>query len=559
MRPLLLALMLLACCGRGPERPNVLVVTIDTLRPDAVGNGTPAIDAFFREATRYPRARTVTPLTLPAHTSMFTGLFPARHAIHDNVTEPLPPAERRAFPLLAEELRAAGYATAAFVSRAVLARPTGIASGFETFECPAWEDQQAEVPGDDRIQGALAWIKGARRGRPWFVWVHLFDPHAPYRPYPGDGVRAPSRPEDPERLLYEGEVRRTDAAFEKLMRGVQSDTIVVLCSDHGEGLEAHGESTHGPLCYGATIDAVLAVRAKGFVPGALDRGLRSVADVAPTVRRLCGLPALPADGLDLGGPPHETLVSESLLTWSIHGWGQCFAVTDGVHSLVESGPRLELFHRQQDPGETLPLALDHPAYEKLDRALERFRGGPVAAGEGDLFPSVPPYGELRRRGIRYLSRADNARLLDPVEHLRSWATLTSIASVVRLCRERRDAAPLAEALRMVDEVERKSPGTPRIDHCRAEIHAAAAWVTGDTARFADAAQHEMKAIEKGYVQRDTILPAISYCLAASETKVFRALLECLKTQRLRLNDEIEQALADAAAKLDVSVEGFPPR
>jgi arylsulfatase A-like enzyme len=559
MRPLLLALGLLAACGGEPDRPNVLVVTIDTLRPDALGPGTPAIQAFFREATRYPRARTVVPLTLPSHTSMFTGLFPMRHGIHDNVTEPLPPAEQRAFPLLAEQFRDAGYATAAFVSRAVLARQTGIAGGFDVFECPVWEEQQAEVVGEDRIKGAIAWMKGARRGKPWFLWVHFFDPHAPYLPYPGDGVRAPSRPEDPDRLLYEGEVRCTDAAFEKLLREVPRDTIVVVCSDHGEGLYAHGESTHGPLCYSSTIDAVLAVRAPGFTRGAVDSGLRSVADVTPTLRALCGLPALSADGLDLKGPGHETLVAESLLTWSTHGWGQCFAVTDGLFTLVESGPRLELFDRREDPGETLPLALDHPAYEKLDRALEAFRGGPVATGEGDLFPSVSPYGELRLRGIRYLSRADNARLLDPVKHLKSWAMLAAIPPLVRLCLERRDAAPLENALRVVDDIERKSPGTPRIDHSRAEIHAAYGEITGDPAHYVEAARAELKAIEKGYVQAETILPAISYCLKASEAEVFRALLERLKTQRLRLNDEIERALADAAAQLGVSAEGFPPR
>ena len=370
MRRWALFLLLLAACGGGeePERPNVLLVTIDTLRPDHVGTGTPALDQFLKEATWFPRARTVVPLTLPSHASMLTGLFPSRHGLHDNATPPLPPASARPFPLLAEQFKDAGYSTAAFLSRAVLAREFGLASGFEIYDCPLNDREREEtdgyVPGEERIRAPIAWIEKPPAGKPWFVWVHLFDPHAPYRAFPGDARRAPTLESDSDRVRYAGEVRRADACFEALLSGVPKGTIVVLCTDHGEGLYDHDEETHGTLCFGSTVDALLAIRGKGFGPR-VDKGLRSVADIAPTLRRLCGLPAVPGDALDLGGAGHETLVAESLMVQAIHGWGQCFAATDGDFTLVESGPRLELYDRRKDPGELSPLPLNLPAYEKL--------------------------------------------------------------------------------------------------------------------------------------------------------------------------------------------------
>ncbi|MCK6458398.1 MAG: sulfatase [Planctomycetes bacterium] len=559
MRGVLLLLVLLAACGgKAPERPNVLVVTIDTLRPDALGAGTPAINAFFREATRFPAARTVVPLTLPAHTSIFTGLHPSDHGIHDNVTEPLPPREKRPFPLLAEQFRDAGYATAAFAARPVLAAPTGIASGFDLYDCPLnegiWQEEGGYVPAEERVRAPLAWIEGRAPGKPWFVWVHFFDPHAPYRAFPGDAQRAPTREGDSLAARYAGEVRRVDAAIEKLLREVPGGTVVVLASDHGEALHEHEEPTHGPLCYGSTIDAVLAVRGGGFAKGAEDRGLRSVMDIAPTLRRICGLAAVEGEGRDLSGPPHETLVAESLFTWAIHGWGQAFSVTDGDFSLVEGGSSVEFFDRRKDPGETVPLPFSHPAYEKLDRALERFRSRSWSAG-GDLLASVPPYGELRRHGGGYLSRHENKKLRSPRAYLRYWAMLEGIPPLIKACSARRDAAPLSAALRTLEEIQKAIPESPRVDHYRAGVLAAMAEINGVPAKYGEAAWADLAAIEKGYVQDETILPTISYCVAAPDAEALRTLLRLLKRSGRAPTKEAGQALAEAKRKLGVEDEG----
>jgi len=557
MRAPFLLVLIAACGGSAPARPNVLVVTIDTLRADAVGGEkkTPAIGAFLAAGAHFTPARTVAPLTLPAHVSLFTGLFPARHGIHDNVIEPLGPRGARPFSLLAEEFKDRGYATAAFVARAVLAAPTGIASGFDVYECPERDEGIGYVKAEERIEAALKWMGGASGDRPWFVWVHLFDPHAPYFPFPGDAERPPTYEGDPTEVLYAGEVRRADAAFGKLVAAAGKDTIVVLASDHGEGLMEHGEPTHGPLCYGSTIDMVLALRAPGVGAGA--KGLRSIADVAPTLRRLCQLTSQAADGTDLFGPPHETLVAESLFTWRIHGWAQCFAVTDGSYSLIESGARQELFDRRADPGERRPLALSDPAYEKLDRALDAFRKVAPVAGEGELLISVPPYGELRRRGRGYLPRYENVLLLDPCDHLTTWVAIETVPNVIAMCRARDDPAPLETALRLLDEVESRAPKSPRVEHYRADVYVALAELTQTPSRCREAAWAELAAIEKGYVQPQTILPAIDYCVRGSDPEALHALMGLLKRDGRKLRGPPARALADAAKRLNVEgVEAF---
>jgi arylsulfatase A-like enzyme len=563
-RALIVIAALLAACGRNaPRHPNVLVVTFDTLRTDAVGPDTPAIRAFLAEATLFSSARTVVPLTLPSHVSMFTGLFPVRHGIHDNANEPIPSRDKRSFPLLAEQFRDAGYATAGFASNAVVAPPTGIAAGFDAYDCPAsendWPEAGGAVPGEERVRAPIAWIEGVAPGKPWFVWVHLFDPHAPYLPFAGDDRRPATRATDPLDLRYAGDVRRADAAFEKLLREVGEGTVVVIASDHGESLYEHGEPTHGPFCYGTTIDAVLAVRGPGFDRGRVDRGLRSVADIAPTLRRLCNLPAAEGDGKDLLGPPHDTLVAESLFAWGLHGWGQVFSVTDGRYTLVEAGRSLELFDRSNDPGERSPLPFTDPAYEKLDRALERFRGARSwTTGGGDILAAVAPYGELRRSDVGYMSRYENAKLPSPGDHMKEWSALLEVPSLIEICAARRDTQGLQRALRALEEIE-KTTKTPLIDHYRAGVCAAIAQVTGDNAKYRDAAWAQLAAIEKGYVQSRTILPAIRYCVAASDPDGIRTLVRLLRRSGKRLDAECQDALDAATKKFDLTETYFSTR
>jgi len=556
MRPLAIwLLLLLTACGSKHEQPNVLLITIDTLRPDAVGEETPALRAFLAEATQFRRTRTVAPLTLPAHASMLTGLFPAHHGLHDNVTPPLPAAASRPFPLLAEQFRDAGYSTAAFIARAVLAPITGIASGFDVYDCPRSDEDRVNsdgyIPGEERVRGPIAWMEKPPKGKPWFVWVHLFDPHAPYHPFPGDATRAATHDGDPQKVLYHGEARRADAAFERLLKAVPKDTIVVLCSDHGEGLGEHGEPTHGSLCYSSTLDVLLAVRAPGFGKR-VDNGLRSVADIAPTLRHLCGLKAVEGDGLDLGGQPHDTLVAESLVTYSVHLWGQNFAATDGDFTLIESGPDLELFDRRSDPGETSPLPLSNPAYEKLDRAMERMRSGPLVAYGGEALGSVSPYGTLRRSDIRYLPRHENAQLSATRPHMQAWLAIDGmLPTALQIAGARGDPAPLREVLRLLDDFDRESPGSPWTDHGRAVLYAMLSQLTGTGSYLRDAVRYELAAIEKGYCRKETIVAAITYIVDASDADALRTLIGLLRGHAL----DTESRNTLEAAKVTLGVRG----
>lgn len=368
--------------------------------------------------------------------------------------------------------------------------------------------------------------------------------------FEGDARRAATREGDPAHALYLGDVRRTDAAIERLLAAVGEDTVVVLASDHGESFGEHGELSHGPLCHASTIDALLAIRAPGFARGRSDSGLRSVTDIAPTLRRLCGLEEVASDGRDLAGAPHATVVSESLFTWRVHGWGQCFAVTDGEHTLVESGPGVELFDRRADPGETHPLPLSLRAYEKLDRALAAFRSRRSPAHDGELLASMPAYGQTRRDVTGYLPRHENAALADPRPHLAAWMAVQEIPWIVRMAVERRTSAPLEAALRMLADFGRAAAKSPLVPFHRARVCEAMAEVTGEPSWLEVAASAQLEAVQKGYTGKDQIRQAITCAVAAGDGVVLRSLTSFLRSGGGKLDAELEQQLAKASLAIE---------
>ncbi|HEX5759627.1 MAG TPA: sulfatase, partial [Thermoanaerobaculia bacterium] len=254
LRRLLLGCALLVSCRQsseapraaGPvERPDVLLLTIDTLRPDALGwvagrNATPHLDALARSGFRFPAAVAPAPLTLPAHASMLSGLVPRRHGVRDNGQ-----VLGGGFPVLGEALRGAGYATAAFVSGFPLSRQFGIDRGFDHFDdrLTAGEGAWLERPAADTVAAAAAWAERARS--PWFLWVHLYEPHYPYAP--------PARLRGPgPRGAYDGEAALADEAVGTLVRRLDArgrrqglPRLTLFAADHGESLGEHGEGTHG--------------------------------------------------------------------------------------------------------------------------------------------------------------------------------------------------------------------------------------------------------------------------------------------------------------------------
>jgi len=386
VRPLAVVPLLLCAlaCGSPPPRPNVLLVTIDTLRPDAVGfvagrNPTPAIDALAADGFRFPTAVTPTPLTLPAHASLMTALLPRRHGARDNgqVLAPGPAT-------LAETLRSAGWTTAAFVSGFPLRALFGIDRGFAHYDdtLPLGRRARLERPADATAAAALAWI--ATTKAPWFVWVHYYDPHDPY-------VMHPEFPREGRQGAYLSEVAFADHALGVLLHGIAErhagPLLTVFTSDHGESFGEHGESTHGFFLYDTTVTVPLVVHFPGRVgPGSSALPARLV-DVAPTMLALLGVPS-PAgvDGQSLvatidGGaaalPPAHL---ETLHPWLTYGWAPLMALRTADRKLIDA-PRAELYDLARDPGETTNLFADRPDEARaLGEELARLTPPAAVAG-----------------------------------------------------------------------------------------------------------------------------------------------------------------------------------
>lgn len=376
----------LACAPQRP-RPNVLLVTLDTVRADHLGcygdasAETPAIDALARAGTLFTRAYSPVPLTLPAHATLFTGLEPPAHGLVDNGMT----SGDLGAPMLAERLRAAGYDTGAFVSAFVLNRVFGLSRGFAHYDDGPAEEAELEglfrrvAPGEERVDAALAWLDRPRQG-PFFLWLHLYDAHAPHVAPGRFAQRYAARP-------YAGEVAYLDAQVRRLLdvleaRGLTRDTLVVVTADHGEGLGEHGEWTHGFLLHDATLHVPLILRWPGRLPvGRHDERPVALADVAPTVLDLLGLaPNAQRHGRRLFNGEATTgwervLWAQSDYPARQYGWGALRCVRRGDWKYVD-GPRPELFDLRHDPRELLDLARREPRrVEDLRRLVGRMEDG----------------------------------------------------------------------------------------------------------------------------------------------------------------------------------------
>ncbi len=346
-------------------RLNVLLVTVDTLRADRVGIygnspvSTPAIDKLAKRGTVFTRAFAHAPLTLPSHASILTGTTPLAHGVHDNIDFMVSPEN----VTLAERLKAQGYRTAAFVSASPLDSRFGLDQGFDvyddTFMAPGTpKTSPAEQKAETTVAKALKWLETAGDG-PWFLWIHVYDPHSDYAPPEPYRSRYKADP-------YDGEVAYTDFALGRLFRtldekGTSARTVVVLTADHGEGLGDHGERTHGFLTYNPTLRVPLVIAAPGFGPA---RSADPVghSDIVPTVLDLLDLSA-PA-GLQ-GRSVRAALSGKSLQARKIYfeclspfyemGWAPLQGYIEGDRKYVDS-PLPEVYDLASDSGEKRNLA-----------------------------------------------------------------------------------------------------------------------------------------------------------------------------------------------------------
>lgn len=383
--PALAAICVAACGGESATssaRRSVLLVTFDTTRPDALGctggraGSTPRVDALATEGVVFDAARTVAPLTLPAHASMLTGLVPLRHGLHDNGLEALAPSAQT----LAELAREHGYATGAFVGSLVLDRAYGLQQGFDVYTEPSDEGDVRdfhfpERPAAEVAADAVAWLDGAARERPFFCWLHFYDPHAPHLPKLVQP--APPAPGDPQGWsAYLAEVRECDDALGRVLdllkrQGRYDETTILVTADHGESFGAHGELTHGMYVYDATLRVPFVLRrADRAHAGTRDEGVASVVDVFPTLAQALGVEAPATDGVSLydGRAPRERIAfCESYFPWLAYGWAGLAGAWSAELKYLHSS-KSELYELARDPHEERNLLPDAAARAEPYRA-----------------------------------------------------------------------------------------------------------------------------------------------------------------------------------------------
>lgn len=367
------AAALLACaCGspRKPTteaikgraaRPSILLVTLDTTRADAIGPEargveTPAFDALAARGLCFRQAYATVPETLPSHSSLMTGLYPAGHGVRENARY-----LSRGHPVLAERLHEAGYATAAFVSSFVLARRFGLARGFDVYD-DELPPGQVERTARDTTDRALAHLARESR-RPLLVWVHYFDPHAPYTPPEPFRSRYAKAPYLGEVAAMDEQLGRLEHAFERRSGG---PTAIVVVGDHGEGLGEHGEAQHGNLVYQATMRVPLLLVGPGVAPGVSDTPVSS-RRVFHTILDWAGLAA--ADSLRGGG--QEIVLGEAMKPFLSYGWQPQVMAVSGRTKVILAG-RLEAYDVVADPAESRDLAATADVSRTARTALREY-------------------------------------------------------------------------------------------------------------------------------------------------------------------------------------------
>jgi choline-sulfatase len=422
-----------------PRAHNLLLVTIDTLRADHVGAygyaraHTPVLDSFARSGATFERAYAAAPITLPSHATILTGRYPPGHGARDNAIAMSPNV-----PTLATELHARGFKTAAFVAAFPLDHQFGLARGFDVYSDRLGHDAAGhpanERPASQVVAEASAWLSGIG-SQPFFVWVHFFEPHAPYA---GDLSR-------PAIDRYDDEIATVDRATGALASSaatVLAETLVVIAGDHGEAFGEHGEYAHSIFVYDTTLRVPLIIRVPGAAAGNGDRAARLVsdpvtlADVAPTVMHLLGGEMKEVDGIDLapalaGSPlPIRELYAESFAPLVEFGWAPLRSVRSGPWKLI-AAPRPELYEYEKDPTERTDLASAQPAtVATLDGRVARYSG---AALPPSIAPGADPQAAERLRALGYAggSRRDadgNAPRPDPKDRRDVAARIAQVSS-----------------------------------------------------------------------------------------------------------------------------------
>lgn len=427
---------------------NVLLITIDTLRADHVGAygatavATPVLDRLAAEGLLYEQAVASVPITLPSHATILTGLDVPHHGVRHNGLFVL---EDR-FETLAEVLLDRGYQTAAFTGAFVLDERYGLQQGFEHY------DDDVHIEGGKRpggtfverdagvvIERALAWIANRDADRPFFVWVHLYDPHAPYQAPAPWGERYSANP-------YSGEVAWVDDRIGHLLAGIRESglwatTLTVVTSDHGEGLGQHDEWTHADLIYDATMRVPLIFAGPTYVeqPQRIVDRLAATIDIVPTILSLLEIPfdADRYDGLDLVHgeiPADRTVHIETMAPLLDYGWSSLHGLRS-LRTKFISAPTAEFYDLAQDPDEATNLYTDDPRAIELEQRLTEIRND----WDDDLAllhrgRVLDPDEKRRLRSLGYVagrSKSSGVGGEDPKEMMGVWRRMREAVDLAR--------------------------------------------------------------------------------------------------------------------------------
>jgi len=368
--------------------PNLLLITIDTLRADHLGCygyrsiQTPVIDSLAAEGILYENCIAQSPMTLPSHCTILTGTYPQFHGVRDNIAFSLDPK----IPTIAEILKSRGYSTGGFVASYVLNHTRGLGKGFDkyfdNYDALAPDTSQfvamlAETKGERIIQEAIQWMKSISP-KPFFAWVHLYEPHDPYEPPEPYKSRYSRHP-------YDGEIAYTDSNLGKLFQFLRSSNLyertwIFLAGDHGESLGEHQEDCHGYYIYDASLHVPLII--KGFTPELRGRRVSAqvrIVDIPSTIMAVVQSPSPGFQGRevlslarDTGRAPALPAYSESFMPKLQFGWSELKSWRFGRYKYIEA-PRPELYDLEKDPRETVNLLATQQAIANQYRQeLARF-------------------------------------------------------------------------------------------------------------------------------------------------------------------------------------------
>jgi arylsulfatase A-like enzyme/tetratricopeptide (TPR) repeat protein len=410
---------------KGPR--NLLLVSLDTVRADRLGSyhyaaaQTPQLDALAASGLRFEHAATVAPLTLPAHSSLMTGTFPAWHGVRDNGGFYLDDEQLT----LAEILGDKGFRTGGFVGAFVLDRRWGISQGFDRyfddFDLDSYANASAmdaiQRPGSEVVDRALEWLQ-AEPKRPFFAWVHLYDAHTPYEAPEPFRSRFPRTRDG----AYDAEIASADAQVGRLVDTLRADgrlddTLVIVVADHGEMLGEHGELTHGFFIYEGATHIPLILSGPGVPAGVVSDQVRIV-DVMPTALSLLRVPvpkqSQGTDLMPLSRGEHLGLVahSESWYPRYHYGWSELRAIQDGRFKLIRA-PRPELYDLATDPREERDRSKESGSrLEVFGRALDEFESRTARAGAPEGPRAIDSETEERLAALGYVAGSISSKKLD---------------------------------------------------------------------------------------------------------------------------------------------------